>query len=178
MSRVGGFLWAGSWIDSEFVILVLCYSPCCCTGLSNFLRCYAMLWLRCAVMHCVHLWNLSCLPACLPTRLIVCEGRTGSASEDWMGDDSLDKYWPRTTLGTPPLVDTAPIRSNGGKCAVAPLLCNGAPRGGRPAPNGSLLVSTFTYPNVLGHTWIYSIFQLPQPVATTDTPPKKNVSHP
>ena len=72
-----------------------------------------------------------------------------------------------------PLVDSAPIRSNGGKCAVAPLLCNGARRGGRPAPNGSLLVRTFTFPNVLGHTWINSIFQLPQPVATTDTPPKK-----
>ena len=65
-----------------------------------------------------------------------------------------DQGFPVISPWFAPLVDSAPIRSNGGKCAVAPLFCNGALRGGRPAPNGSLLVSTFTYPNVLGHTWI------------------------
>ena len=36
--------------------------------------------------------------------------------------------------------------SAGRQAGASPLvLCNGAPRGGRPAPNGLLLVSTFTY---------------------------------
>ena len=60
-----------------------------------------------------------------------------------------------------PLVDPGPITCNRTRRAAALLLCNRTLRGGRPAPNGTLLVHTPTYSNVVGHIWIYSIFQLP-----------------
>ena len=73
----------------------------------------------------------------------------------------------------PPLVDPGPITCNTTRRAGALLLCNRTLLGGRPPPNGTLLVHTPTFSNVDGHIWIYSIFQLPQPVAITDTPPEK-----
>ena len=82
---------------------------------------------------------------------------------------------PVSTTILPPLVDPGPITCNRAPRAAALLLCNRTQRGGRPSPNGTLLVPTPTYSNVVGHIWIYSIFQLPQPVATTDTPPKKKM---
>ena len=75
-------------------------------------------------------------------------------------------------VGEAPLVDPGPIACNRARRAAALLLCNRTLRGGRPPPNGTLLVHTPTYSSVVG------IFQLPQPVATTDTPPEKNASRP
>ena len=71
----------------------------------------------------------------------------------------------------PPLVDLRSITRNRAPHAAASLLCNRALRGGRPAPNGTLLVHTPTYSNRI---WIYNIFQLSQPVATTIPHQKKS----